>query len=178
MLGIQDKNLELETALEKVSTLTSVDQPKATAELNESAKQLVIAKEEYNDKVIYSSSDEIAEAGITRPYETEYLQTVLGNHAKDKIVNLRYELRQASTGVSGEYDMYFTVTGSYVSITEFVAALENDSSLNFKIESFKLIPTTESTENLQATFVVKGINVKIEGTNKNVSTETSQNTNQ
>lgn len=173
-LGIKEKNANLDSSLEKISTLTSVDKPKAIQELNESAKQLNIAKEEYNDKVIYSSSEDIAEAGITRPYETEYLQTVIGNHAKDKGINLRYELRQTSSGVSGEYDMYFTITGSYVSISEFVASIENNSSLNFRIENFKLVPTASSTETLQATFVVKGLNVKINGTNKNNnSTENS-----
>ncbi len=164
LLGIKKKNEELDSALEKVSTLTSVDEPKAVLELNENAKQLVTAKEEYNDKVLNSSNEDIKEARITRPYETEYLQTVIGNHAKDKGINLRYELRQANTGVAGEYDIYFTITGSYVSISEFVAAIENNSSLNFRIEAFKLVPTTNDTENLQATFNVKGISVKVDRT--------------
>ncbi len=151
--------------------------PKAILELNENAKQLVIAKEEYNDKVLNSSNDDIQEARITRPYETEYLQTVIGNHAKDKGINLRYELRQGEAGISGEYDMYFTITGSYVSISEFVASIENDSSLNFRIEAFKLIPTANDTENLEATFNVKGINVRIDGINRNTNTNEIDNTN-
>ena len=116
-----------------------------------------------------SSNEDIQEAKITRPYETEYLQTVIGNYAKDKGINLRYELREASMGISGQYDMYFTITGSYVSISEFVAAIENNSSLNFKIEAFKLIPTAGDTETLQATFNVKGINVKVDRANTNTN---------
>lgn len=166
--GIKEKNAKLDSSLEQISTLTSVDQPKAISDLNSSAKQLTIAKEEYNDKVIYSSQDDIVEAGITRPYETEYLQTIIGNHAKNKGINLRYELKQSSNGISGEYDMFFTITGSYVSISEFITAIENDSSLNFRIEGFKLIPSS-GTETLQATFSVKSINVKIEGTNQNTN---------
>lgn len=65
--------------------------------------------------------------------------------------------------------MYFTITGSYVSISEFIAAIENNSSLNFKIEDFKLIPTANDTENLQATFNVKGVNVRIDGVNRNTN---------
>lgn len=177
---IQDKNNDLDAKLQKVSTLTSVDQPKAISDLNDSAKQLVIAKEEYNDKILYSSSENIATASQTRPYETEYLWTILGNHAKKNGINLRYELRQASSGVSEQYDIYFTVTGSYVSISEFVAALENDSSLNFKIEAFKLVPTTESANNLQATFNVKEINVKLDSitANTNTNANTNETTNQ
>lgn len=162
--AMQDKNAQIDANLQALSTLTSVEQPKAVSDLNNSAKQMAIAKEEYNDKVLNSSNENVELASITRPYETEYLQTRLGNHAKDKGINLRYELRRTSSGVSQEYDMYFTVTGSYVSISEFVSALEKDSSLAFKIESFKLVPTSTSTENLQATFNVKKINVKVDGT--------------
>lgn len=165
--GMQDKNAQIDNNLQALSTLTSVEQPKAISDLNNSAKQLTIAKEEYNDKVLNSSDENVELASITRPYETEYLQTRLGNHAKDKGINLRYELRRAASGVSQEYDMYFTVTGSYVSISEFVSALEKDSSLGFKIESFKLVPTSASTENLQATFNVKKINVKVDGAASN-----------
>lgn len=170
---IKDKNVELESKLQKVSTLTSVDQPKAIQDLNDSAKQLVLAKEEYNDKVLYSSSENIATARQTRPYETEYLMTILGNHAKKNGINLRYELRQASNGAISEYDIYFTITGSYVSISEFISSIENDSSLNFKIENFKLIPNSGNTENLQATFIVKGINVKVDKSVTNQSQMTN-----
>lgn len=170
---IIDKNEQLDTKLEKVSTLTSVEQPKAMSELNESAKQLLIAKEEYNDKVLYSSSENIEAASQTRPYETEYLWTRLGNHAKKNSINLRYELRQSSTGIAEQYDIYFTVTGSYVSISEFVASLENDSSLNFEIESFKLIPSDGNTDTLQATFNVKEITVRLNNVNTNDTNENS-----
>ncbi len=170
---LQDKNTKLEGELQQLSSLTSIDQPKAISGLNDSAKQLLIAKEEYNDKILYSSSENILEASQLRPYETEYLWTRLGNHAKDKGINLRYELRQNTAGVADQYDIYFTLNGSYVSISEFVSAIENDSSLNFKIESFKLIPTESSTEKLQATFVVRDIVVKIDGTRRYTSSSDS-----
>lgn len=181
---IKEKSSQLDEELTKVTTLTSIEQPKAMSDLNNSAKQLMIAKEEYNDKILYSSSENIVAASQTRPYETEYLWTTLGNHAKKNTINLKYELRQASSGASEQYDIYFTVTGSYVSISEFVAALENDSSLNFKIENFKLIPNEGSTDILQATFVVKDINVKVDNVSSNKTqqagttqtTQTSQTT--
>ncbi len=183
--GIQDKNIELNNNLEHLGTLTSIDKPKAIADLNDSLKQLQIAKEEYNDKILYSSNEDIQAASITRPYETEYLMVRLGNHAKNYGIVLRYELRQTS-GVAGEYDIYFTITGSYVGISEFISSLEKDSSLNFKIENFKLVPTTQSTETLQSTFVVKAINVKVDrrvtssnasNTNTNTNTSDTNNTN-
>lgn len=190
IFGIQNKNEGLDRELKQVSTLTSVNQPQALSELNENAKQLLIAKEEYNDKVLYSSTESIEAASKTKPYKTEYLWVVLGNHAKKNSINLKYELRQASTGISGQYDIYFTVTGSYVSISEFVASLENDSSLNFKIESFKIVPysaqssggqAAQSTDRLQATFTVKEVDVEVDNTTSTgtapVTTNTNLNTN-
>lgn len=170
---IKDKNDEIDTQLQRVSTLTSVEQPKAMSNLNDAAKQLLIAKEEYNDKVLYSSTVNIEAASQTRPYKTEYLWVVLGNHAKKNSINLKYELRSASTGASGQYDIYFTVTGSYVSISEFVSSLENDSSLNFKIESFKLVPSSGNNDTLQGSFVVKDVNVEIDTTTGTATNATS-----
>lgn len=173
---IKDKNSNLEKKLENVSALTSIEQPKAMSSLNNSLKELIIAKEEYNDKVLYSSSENIAEAAQTIPYETEYLWTRLGNHAKKNGINLKYELKQTAK----QYDLHFTLTGSYVSISEFIAAIENDSSLNFKIEDFRLNPTKESTETLEAQFVVKEISVKTDNvtkTNSSVPDTDKKNTN-
>lgn len=179
---IKNKNSNLEAHLENVSSLTSIEQPKAMSSLNSSVKELMIAKEEYNDKVLYSSSEDIAQAAQTIPYETEYLWTRLGNHAKKNQINLKYELRQTSGGVTDnpdikQYDLYFTLTGSYVSISEFIAALENDSSLNFKIENFLLNPTKESTEILQATFTVKEISIKTSQVTRTTTTATDTDTN-
>ncbi|MCI9287444.1 MAG: hypothetical protein HFJ57_05725 [Clostridia bacterium] len=182
---IKDKNSNLEKKLENVSALTSIEQPKAMSSLNNSLKELIIAKEEYNDKVLYSSSENIAEAAQTIPYETEYLWTRLGNHAKKNGINLKYELKQTATSTiekqtAKQYDLHFTLTGSYVSISEFIAAIENDSSLNFKIEDFRLNPTKESTETLEAQFVVKEISVKTDNvtkTNSSVPDTDKKNTN-
>ena len=167
---IKDKNTELDQKLQVVSTLTSTEQPKALSDLNSSAKQLMIAKEEYNDKILYSSTDDILAASQGIEYETEYLWTKIGNHAKKNTINLRFEIRQSNTGIENQYDLYFTVTGSYVSISEFVASLENDSSLNFKIEDFKLVQTANNTEVLQATFVVREINIKVDNLTSSSST--------
>lgn len=173
---IKMKNDELDNKLQKISTLTSVDYPKAIQDLEDSAKKLTIAKDEYNNKILNSSSENIEAATQTRPYETEYLMITLGNHAKKNKINLRYELRQASSGATKEYDINFTITGSYVSISEFVSSIENDSSLSFKIENFKLNPDSGNTETLQATFVVRGINIKVDNVTTQSSAEENENT--
>ena len=138
VFGIKDKSDELDIELQSLTTLTSVDRPKAMSDLNSSAKQLVIARDEYNDKVLYSSEEEIEQATQGIQYEMEYLWTKVGNHATKNGIVLKMTVNESSMGVSGLYDLSFVATGKYVSISEFIAAIENDSSLNFKIENTKM----------------------------------------
>ncbi len=162
VFGIKDRSDTLDRELQEVSALTSVDRPKAMADLNDSAKQLVIAKEEYNDKILYSTEEEIEQATQGIQFEMEYLWTKIGNHATKNGIVLKMEVKQSTFGVKNQYDLHFSATGSYVSISEFIAALENDSSLNFKIENTKVQPFEGNTENLQAEFDVKEVSIRID----------------
>ena len=54
-------------------------------------------------------------------------------------------------------------------IMDFVSSLEDDSELGFRIEDFHMVPATDGT-NLQATFSVTGIRVKVENTTASVNT--------
>lgn len=162
VFGIKDRSDALDRDLQKVSTLTSVDRPKAMADLNDSSKQLVIAKEEYNDKILYSTEEEIEQATHGIQFEMEYLWTKIGNHATKNGIVLKMEVKQSLSGVTNQYDLHFSATGSYVSISEFIASLENDSSLNFKIENTRVQPFEGNTQNLQAEFDVKEISIRID----------------
>lgn len=159
---IKDRSNAIDAELEKVSALTSVDRPKAMTDLTDSAKQFVIAKEEYNDKILYSTQEEIEQASQGVQYEMEYLWTKIGNHATKNGIVLKMTVKQSSSGVANQYDLNFSATGAYVSISEFIAALENDSSLNFKIENTKVQPFEGNTQNLQAQFDVKEISIRID----------------
>ncbi|MCI8482379.1 MAG: hypothetical protein HFJ27_04860 [Clostridia bacterium] len=179
IVNIKDESELLDVELQKVSTLTSVDRPKAMSELNESMKQLTIAKEEYNDKILYHSSDEIAQATQGIRYEMEYLWTKIGNHATKNGIVLKFTVSQSASGVANQYDLSFVATGRYVSISEFIASLENDASLNFKIENAKVAPFEGSTENLQATFDVKEIYIvkvnSVRNSNSSIKPNTTDN---
>ncbi len=159
---MQDENSNLDTQLNQVSILTSVTYPKALTDLTDSTKQLLIAKEEYADLLQYSSNEQIDSASQLDRYEMEYLWTKIGNHATKNGIILKFEVKTSSTGTPNQYDLHFLATGQYVSISEFVEALENDSSLSFKIENFTIRPNQENTENLQATFMVRDISINID----------------
>ena len=104
VFGIKDKSDSLDAELDKLTTLTSVDRPKAMNDLNSSAKQLVTARDEYNEKVLYSSEEEIKEATQGVQYEMEYLWTKVGNHATKNDIILKFTVSRSSLGVSGLYD--------------------------------------------------------------------------
>lgn len=185
-MGMKQKNEQLDLKLQLATSLTSTEYPSAIQELNTSSKQLVKEKSNYADLVTFSSSEEIAKASQFEKYEMEYLWTKIGNHATKNGVVLKLDVKTSSTGTPNQYDLYYTATGKYVSISEFITALENDSSLNFKVENFKLLPsqvatsTTEAsaqdTTTLQATFVTKDVAINIDKiSNTGTSTTTQQN---
>lgn len=159
--GIKEENDRLDSKLEQVSTLTSTDYPTAINNLNESSKQLALEKTNYADLVSFSSGEDITAASQLEKYEMEYLWTKIGNHATKNKVVLKIDVKTSSTGTPNAYDLDFTATGEYVSISEFIASLEDDSSLAFKIENFKLLPKNEDSTELQAMFTVRDLSINI-----------------
>lgn len=173
---IKDKSDKLNSNLEKLSTLTSVDYPKAITDLNDTTKQLLIEKDNYNDIVNFSSTDNVNTATQLENYEVEYLWAKIGNHATKKGVTLKLDITTSSSQTPNQYDLKFTANGQYVAISDFVAAIENDSNLNFSIENFNLVPSTD-TGNLQATFKVKDIAIKIDRLTTGTTVPTTTGTN-
>lgn len=167
---IADKNEELDKKIEEVSQLTSVSYPKAKKDLETSTAALLREKDEYADLVSFSTSDDVDAASKLPVYDMEYLRTRLGTYATKNGIKIKIDVIAGSA--SGQYNLNFTATGRYVGIIEFISAIENDTSFSFRIQSFKLIPQSD-TETLQATFTVE--NVSINNINK-VTTQTTTTT--
>lgn len=90
-------------------------------------------------------------------YEVETLWVKLGKYATSEGAIIRMDIVQGNTNET--YNLKFTVNGSYISITDFISDIENDSTLGFKIEEFKMLPTNIEGV-LQATFACKEIGIK------------------
>lgn len=168
---IEEGNTRLKTKIEDINTLIDVEYPKKVGELKTASNKLETEKEEYLKYTNMSTDDEILQAMQKRSYAIEFLWTKIGLHARQEGVNLKLEIVSSSTGANNVNDLKFTVDGSYIGITNFIYALENDTELNFTIESFKLLPY--KNEILQGTFIVR--NIAIEG---NTSKENIQQSNQ
>lgn len=169
--GIQAKNLQLDETIQESSKLAEKDYRQAINTINESSKKLEQVKKEYEDMTSISSEGDIQSAAQMERYEVETLWVKLGNYATSEGAIVRIDILQGNT--SGSYNLKFTVTGSYISITDFISDIENDSTLGFKIEEFKMVP---SGNDLQATFTCKEIAIKEVSETSNPNTGNTENT--
>lgn len=166
---IKEKNDSLDNQIEQTNKIIDTDYPNGMNKLKTASNKLQTAKKEYLDLTNLSTNDQILKATLEESYAIELLWTKIGNHARNKGVNIEMSVKSSDTGTKGLYDLQFTVNGTYLSIINFVEVLENDSVLNFRIKNFKLVPSQDSI--LKATFTVK--NIAIEGNTSNQSTSTS-----
>ena len=150
---IIDENKDLDTKIAELNTVIENDDASARTSLDTSVKTLESEKQKYQDTITYSTEEEIKAANQTEEYEISYLWTKIGLYATNN--NVTIQANVSSGTVAGLYNISFTARGEYISISEFVYAIENDSTLGFKIEDFALVPYSENT--LQATFIIRNI---------------------
>lgn len=152
---IQGKNQDLDAKLSQASMLTSISYPEKLSALNSAADALSTTKQKYEDKIAYSSEDDIKLATQVKEYRIEFLHVQLGQYALKAGISIDLEFEQQSSG-QNIWDIHFVAEGRYLPITEFIRYIEDDDELNFRIEGFKLTPG-ESTDRLKADFYVRNI---------------------
>lgn len=181
ILGLKElnnKNQKLDSSIQQLANLNSAAYQKAIKDVKDSSKEYEEAKKNYNDLVEISTSNEVVTANQLQKYEIEYLWAKIGKHATDEDVTLKIEVAENSTSAStGYYDLNFTAAGDYVGITDFIYDIENDSSLGFKIEKFKMQSidsaninssstrgdgTGSSAATVSATFTCSNISINID----------------
>ena len=155
--GIQSKSSQLDEKIQQAGKLAEKDYQQALNDVKTNTKKLQQEKKNYEDMTQISEDGDIQTANQIEKYEIETLWVKLGNHATTQGVVMKMDVKKGSA--QDIYDLQFTATGSYISITDFISAIENDSSLGFKIEEFKLVPSSSGSD-LQATFVCKDIAIK------------------
>ena len=179
---LKDKN-------DKLTNLVDTEYPKQIEAVAESETQLKTAKEEYESQVALNSDSENGFTAATEKYEIEYLWTKIGNHAKDNDVEMKIDLTNSSIG-TGYYKLNFTVTGSYVGITDFIYAIENDSKLGFKIDDFVMTQNTQTNTSsdknsevedskvteVKATFSCDEVGINIQSIEKQADTQEEEDT--
>lgn len=156
---IQEKNSELDAKIQQAGKLAEKDYQQAVSEVETNTKKLKEEKKNYEDMTAISEEGDAESVNQIEKYEIETLWVRLGNHATSEGVVMQMDVLKGNNSVQDVYNLKFTATGGYIQITDFISAIENDSTLGFKIEEFKMIPATNSND-LQATFVCKDIYIK------------------
>lgn len=169
---IKKLNENLDERISVASKLVSTDYPTQISNISKSMKDLKTEKEKYDNMVTISTDEQVQAAAKIEKYEIEYLWTKIGNWAKKEGVTMKIDLKNSSTGTQGLYNLQFTVNGQYIGIADFIYDIENDTSLGFKIEEFKLLPG-EDTNILTGSFVCKDISINIDSSNVTYSSTPS-----
>ncbi|MGN1297162.1 MAG: hypothetical protein ACI4VH_01835 [Clostridia bacterium] len=179
ILGIKDiqvKSNKLDGKIQEAAKLAEKDYKQAVSDVETNAKKLKEEKANY-DEMVATVDGETGTASQIEKYEIETLWVRLGNHATSEGVVMQMDVIKGNSSLEDVYNLKFTATGSYISITDFISAIENDSMLGFKIEEFKMNPTASGSD-LQATFVCKDITIKdVSATTSNIPTDDNKNTN-
>ena len=164
---IKENSEELEKSIEKINQKQEVQYKSLSSELEAKAQELKKQKENYADLILYGTQEENSNLNLYEKYEIEYLWTKLGNYATKNELVMKLEVTGSSSGLDKTYNLNFTLSGEYVSIIDCISQIEDDDTLGFKIENFKLVQGENGA--LQATFSVK--NVSIENIDSTISTE-------
>lgn len=171
---IDENSKMLETKIEELNSLIDIVYPKKMGELKEVSNKMQETKQKYLDETNFTSDEELQTALQIESYDIERLYVKLGVHAKKEGVKIKFTLASASIG--DIKDLSFTVEGTYVAITNFLYAIEDDEELKFRIYNFKLVPYENNI--LQATFTVKNVRITSNSLNTNLQpTDTSKETN-
>lgn len=177
ILGIRDiqaKSNKLDETIQEAAKLAEKDYKQAVSDVETNAKKLRQEKSNY-DEMVATTDGSTGTTSQIEKYEIETLWVRLGNHATSEGVVMQMDVIKGNSSLPDVYNLRFTATGSYISITDFISAIENDSMLGFKIEEFKMNPMASGSD-LQATFVCKDITIKdVSATTTNTTTDNNTN---
>mgnify|MGYP001623873157 FL=1 len=190
---IKEENEILEKKIQEASELRNKDYPDSMDKLETAYKGLATEKQNYEQLLALGVDENGQQLSKIQKYEIEKIWITMGNYAKKQGVELKLDVT-LNNSISGTYDLTFTVQGGYIQIADFLTDVENDSTLVFKLENFKMTPgsateiettdangqtvstTVSAEDNLMATFVCKDVNLNIsgvEGSSNNTENETT-----
>ncbi len=172
---IMDANDTLTNKIAETNSLLKKDFVSKKESLSSAVSDLLEKKQEYFNLAKISTTGELAKANREETYLIEYLWVRVGRHAGSKGVNLRMDVMSADAGDRDVKNLAFNVEGQYPAIIEFLYAIEGDSDLNFRIDSFKILPNG-SNSTLVATFYVNNVRIKTETATSSSSGSTTGST--
>lgn len=153
-LGLNEENKELDKKIEELSQVISTGYSNAQTNLETTVDNLLESKTDYETQAVLASTND--SNYTSEMYSIDYLWTRLGNYAKDEQIDM--DINVYPTGVEHLYDLKFTLTGSYLGITNFIYDVEDNSKLGFKIDDFSM---SGSSSEVTASFSCESIYINI-----------------
>ena len=177
--NILKRDEDLDSVIQRASKLVQTDYKTALNNVQNNTKELIKQREKYDELTLVSTEGDIMKSKQLEVYDVDTLWVKLGNHATAEGVTLKMDVKNGSSGLENYYNLEFEVNGSYITITDFISDIENDSELGFRIEEFEMVPVVEA--DLRATFVCKDIAISkissISPSSSSSSTNTTNTTN-
>ena len=150
---LKSKDSELSTKINDAIILTSIEYPETIDDLEETYEQYNVQKQKY-EEISGFAEDEKGKIYETKQYDIGYLWELVGKYAKK--YNLTIDMSLQKSNNQQTYDLNFKISGQYVNICEFIAQIENNSDLSFRIYNFKM---NGSSQIISSSFTVKDVNI-------------------
>lgn len=143
---------KLEKDLKELDNLNGAKLDEAVDNVRIEKQNYESKKNEYDTLALSASEEDIAEANKIERYLLDYLWIRVGNYANDN--NVKFKM----TPNASDATLSFDITGSYVSVINFIYDIQNDAELNFKVDGI-VVEGGSSDSIVKANFVVKDVNV-------------------
>ena len=161
---VETSSRELDTLISRLVNLNDIQFPKKKDSLKSAISKYQQKKEDYETLKEIAEQNSSEEISLVDIYDVDFLWTTIGNYGTEEGINLKFDVVKSSnsTITSDEYimcDLKFTVSGDYISITDFIYDLEDDSKLGFEISSFSM---SKGEDYLQAIFTVREVPINSE----------------
>lgn len=166
---IMQSNDNLTNKITETNSLLKKDYVSKKEDLSREVGTLLEEKKKYFNLAKISTTGELARAATEEVYTNDYIWTKAGRYATSRGVILTIYTRNANVGDDRIKNLEFILEGQCPAIAEFLYAIEGDSELNFRVDSFKLVPNGTNSS-LVATFYVNNVRIKPENVSASVST--------
>jgi len=147
-----NKNNLLNEKISEASTLTTIKYPDSIEEMEESFDTYSIQKQKYEELSTFTG-EEKSDIYETKQYDIGYLWKLFGDYAKSNNLTISMDVKKSSGNL---YNLNFNISGTYTNISKFIADLENNSDLYFRIYDFKM---SGNGQVVSSSFTVKEVNI-------------------
>ncbi len=150
--SVKENKSNLNNKIDELTRLNTSGIPSAQNDVKLEVDNYEAKRKTYEDLAMSATAEEIAEANKIEKYLLDYLWIRVGNYANDN--NVKFKM----TPVGSTATLDFDITGSYISVINFIYDIQNDEELNFDINGI-VIEGGSSDEIVKAKFTVEDINV-------------------